>query len=356
MSMAFGSDIGSSYEWRLGQHVFEVTRKNIDVNTLSFDGRNQRIQHALRSDDLDPLTADQEEIRRTLGQVESDHINKLYWQIIEAGGLVSPLVVDTSGVVYEGNCRLAALQRLCLDYPGQPGFCAPPCEVLPDDFDEEARLLFLGDCHVAGKQKWDAQEVAEHVYRMVTQLNKPHDFIARTLRMSKTTVGRYVDAYEMLSAYLRTYPFPGNQYKWSYFFEFQKKKPLRDRRKDDPEFEERFGRWVEEGRLRRGEEVRRLPELLEDDEALDMIDNFGLNAALESHRARTAGDDPNGVLSTIEQAVLRLETLQARDLELFARPNSKGGKLIQDLYERVCLVARLAQVELDPSHATRSRR
>ena len=64
MSMAFGSDIGSSYEWRLGQRVFEVTRRNIDVNMLSFDGRNQRIQHALRSDGLDPLTADQEEIRR----------------------------------------------------------------------------------------------------------------------------------------------------------------------------------------------------------------------------------------------------------------------------------------------------
>ena len=106
----------------------------------------------------------------------------------------------------------------------------------PDDFDDEARLLFLGDCHVAGKQKWDAQEVAEHVYRMVTQLDKSHDFIARTLRMSKTTVGRYVDAYEMHSAYLRTYPFPGNQYKWSYFLEFQKKKPLKDRRRDDPEF------------------------------------------------------------------------------------------------------------------------
>ena len=135
--------------------------------------------------------------------------------------------------------------------------------------------------------------MAEHVYKMVTQLDKRHDFIARTLRMSKTTVGRYVDAYEMHSAYLRTYPFPGNQYKWSYFFEFQKKKPLRDRRKDEPEFEERFGRWVEEGRLRRGEEVRRLPELLDDDEALDMIDNFGFNAAWENHRARTTGNDPD---------------------------------------------------------------
>ena len=131
---------------------------------------------------------------------------------------------------------------------------------------------------------------------------------------------------------------------------------LRDRRKDDPEFEERFGRWVEEGRLRRGEEVRRLPELLGDDEALDMIDSVGFNAAWENHRARTAGDDPDGVLSTIEQAVLQLETLRARDFELFGRPDSKGGELIQRLYERVCLVARLAQVELGPSQPTGGRR
>ena len=190
----------------------------------------------------------------------------------------------------------------------------------------------------------------------VSQLNKPHDFIAKTLRMSKTTVGRYVEAYEMHSAYLRTYPFPGNQYRCSYFFEFQRKKALRDRRKDDPEFEERFGRWVEEGRLRRGEEVCRLPELLEDDEALDMIDSVGFNAAWENHRARTASDDPDGVLSTIEQAVLQLETLRARDFELFGRPDSKGGELIQRLYERVCLVARLAQVELGPSQPTGGRR
>ena len=356
MSMAFGSDVGTSYEWRLGQRVFEVSRRNIDLNDLRFDGRNPRIRHALRSDGLDPVTADQANIRYALGKVEQDHINKLYWQIVEAGGLLSPLVVDQEGTVYEGNCRLAALQRLCFDYPEQSGFCAPPCEILPPDFDEEARLLFLGDCHVAGKQKWDAQEVAEHVYRMATQLNKPHDFIARTLRMSKTTVGRYVDAYEMHTAFLRRYPFPGNQYKWSYFYEFQKKKPLRDRRKEDPEFEEQFGRWIEEGKLRRGEEVRRLPELLEDDETLAMIDEFGLNTAWEHHQAKITVDDPNGILLAIEQATRQLETLQARDLDLFGRPNSNGGKLIQRLYERVCLVARLAQVELDPAQAARGRR
>ena len=296
------------------------------------------------------MTADQEAIRSALGQVEQDHISKLYWQIIEAGGLVSPLVVDANGVVYEGNCRLAALQRLCQDYPEQPGFCTPPCEIVPEDFDQEARLLFLGDCHVAGKQRWDAQEVAEHVYKMVTQLHKSHEFIARTLRMSKGTVGRYVEAYEMHMAYLRQYPFPGNQYKWSYFFEFQKKKALRDRRREDAEFEGRFSRWVEDGKLRRGEDVRRLPELLDDDEALRIIDTVGFKPAWEHHQARRAVDDPRGILSIIEQATRQLETLPARDMELFGQPDSNASELLRRLYERVCLVARLAQVDLDLEH------
>ena len=347
MVTSFSSGVGNSYQWHLGQRAFTVTRKNKALDSLSFDGRNQRIQHALRTAGLDPVTADQAAIREALGIVEQDHINKLYHQIAEAGGLVSPLVVDMRGVVYEGNCRLAALQRLCQDYPEHPGFCAPPCEVLPEDFDEEARLLFLGDCHVAGKQKWDAQEVAEHVYRMVTQLNKSHEFVARTLRMSKGTVGRYVEAYGMHMAYLRRYPFPGNQYKWSYFFEFQKKKALRDRRKDDPEFEERFGDWVEHGRLGRGEDVRRLPELLEDPEALNLIDSASFSAAWEHYQARRVEADPDGVLATIEQAIQELETLPARDMELFSRPDSRAGGLLRRLHERVCLVARLARVDLE---------
>ena len=341
------TETANSYQWPLGQRIYTVCRTNIPLSDLLFDGRNQRIQHALRTDGLDPLTADQDQIRGALGKVEKDHINKLYWQIAEAGGLLSPLVVDATGTVYEGNCRLAALLRLCHDYPERTGFCSPPCEVLPSDFDEEARLLFLGDCHVAGKQEWDAQEIAEHVHRMVTKLNKSHDFIARTLRMSKSTVARYVDAYEMHMGYLRRYPFPGNQYKWSYFFEFQKKKALRERQKEDTGFEDRFGKWLEEGRLGRGENVRKIPELLCDPEALTLIDTAGFNAAWSHHQERVASDSAEEVLSTLAQAVRGLETLPARDMELFGQPDSRAGDLLRALHQRVCLVARLAQVDLE---------
>ena len=334
------------YEWRLGQRVFKVVRTVRPITTLQFDPRNQRIQHALRAEQIDPLSADQERIRASLLKVEGDHINKLYWQIGEAGGLLEPLIADENGVVVEGNCRLAALQRLCEDYPEQGAFCSPPCEIMPSEFDEEARLLYLGDCHVAGKQKWDAPEIAEHVYKMVTQLGKSHDFIAKTLRLSKGTVGKYVEAYEMLMAYLREYPFPGNQYKWSYFFEFQKKKQLRDRRGEDPAFETLFSSWVEDGKLSRGEQVRQLPELLEDQEALSLLDTVGFKAAWEHHQARRSVESDNSVLVAVEQAINELENLPARDMEVLGRPDSKGAELLRRLHERLILVARLAQIDL----------
>ena len=338
-------DAGHTYEWWLGQKTYVVRRMNMAVGALTFDPRNQRIQYSLRAQGTDPVSADQSAIGNALLEVEQDHINKLYYQIVEAGGILEPLIVS-DGVVVEGNCRLAALRRLCDDYPDQARFCSPPCEVLPSDFDEEARLLFLGDCHVAGKQKWDAAEIAEHVYKMVTQLGKSQDFIAKTLRMSKGTVGRHLDAYEMHTAYLRKYPFPGNQYRWSYFFEFQKKKLLRDRRREDQDFEARFHTWLEDGRLNRGEQVRQLPELLDDPDALHILDTAGFAAAWEHHQARVSTTNGDRVLAVIEEAIHELENLPARDMELLSMPGSPAAEALRRLNERVMLVARLAQIEL----------
>ena len=40
------------YEWRLGQRVFKVVRTVRPITTLQFDPRNQRIQHALRAEQI----------------------------------------------------------------------------------------------------------------------------------------------------------------------------------------------------------------------------------------------------------------------------------------------------------------
>ncbi len=336
------------YPWRLGQKVFIVQRMAKPLEELLFDPRNQRIQYALRSIGQNPVSTDQGSIYEALLKVERNHINKLYWQIVEAGGLVETLVVSADGIVIEGNCRLAALRRLCSDYPDEQAFCSPPCEVLPSDFDEEARLLYLGDCHVAGKQKWDAYEIAEHVYNMSTHLNKSHEFIARTLRLSKSTVGKYLDAYAMHTEFLHTYTSPGNIYKWSYFLEFQKRKQLRDRRREDAEFDARFAKWVEKGLLNRGEQVRQLPLLLDDEEVLTILDREGFKAAWGRYQQKIAvnGRDSFPVL---EHAINELQNLSVQEMEVLSDPKSHGAALLRELHERIQVVARLTRLELEVS-------
>jgi len=283
----------------------------------------------------------------TLNEVEKPHIDELYWSIYEAGGLIEPLVVRDDGVVIEGNCRLAALLRLCNDYPNQP-FCAPVCETLPPDFDEEARLLYLGDCHVAGKQKWDTYEIGSHILQMTTQLNKSQDFIARSLRMSKTTVSRYVDAFQMHNEFLRENPDPTNLHKWSYFFEFEKKKPLRDYLKENPAFKPRFFRWVRDGRIT-GMQVRDIPALLQDAEALKVLDQKGMAEAKLVHAKNVQDGETDSAESfvALDRAIEELESLPMKELEHLAKPDSPGAVKVRELYKRLNAVAKMAGLSLN---------
>jgi len=333
------------YAWQLGKREYVVQRGPKPLSELSFDPRNQRIQYALRAKGVDPLKATQEQIRETLTEYEKQHIDSLYWSIREAGGLLEPLVVRHDGLVLEGNCRLAALMRLCKEEPNE-SFCEPVCEVLPAAFDEEARLMYLGDCHVAGKQQWDPYEIADHIYKM-TQLGKSEEFVARSLRMSKTTVSRYVNSFQTHTEFLRENSDPANVHKWSYFFEFEKKKPLREHVKENPAFRERFFRWVRDGKIT-GMQVREIPELLGDTDALKALDIHGMAEAKAVHAKKVeANGAPAQSFVSLDRAIQELETLPMKELEHLSRPDSPGALKVRELYKRLIAVAKMAQFSLD---------
>ena len=343
MVIATNGKVG--YEWRLGKRDYLIERRSRPLSELRFDRRNQRIQYALKANGVDPLKADSNTIGETLNEFEKQNIGSLYHAIYEAGGLVNPLITTSDGVVVEGNCRLAALHRLCANFPNEE-FCSPPCEVLPEDFDEEARLLYLGDCHVAGKQAWDPYEIADHVHKM-TQLGKTQEFVAKTLRMSKTTVNRYVDAFEMHNEFLRDNPDSANVHKWSYFFEFQKKKALREHAKENPKFKERFFRWVRDGRIN-GMQVRELPALIGDDNALKALDQRGLDQAKAVHAEdAVASESGKDWFPVLDRAMQELEGLPVRELERLSRPDSAGAAKMRDLYRRLNSIARMAGLTLE---------
>jgi len=338
MVVAANGQVG--YAWQLGKREYLIKRGPKPLSELTFDPRNQRIQYALRAKGVDPVKADRDQIGDTLREYEKQHIDSLYFAIQEAGGLLEPLVVRDDGVVLEGNCRLAALLKLCKDYPNEQ-FCSPICEVLPTDFDEEARLMYLGDCHVAGKQQWDPYEIADHVFKMTTQIGKSQDFVAKSLRMSKTTVGRYVDAYQMHTEFLRENPEPANVHKWSYFFEFEKKKPLREYAKENPAFKQRFFRWVRDGKIT-GMQVREIPDLLQDDDALKALDQHDLATAKAVHAKKVDGAASTESFVALDRAIQELEGLPMKELEHLSRPDSPGALKVRELYKRLNAVAKMA--------------
>lgn len=338
----------TGYFWRLGGKDYLIERVAKPLSELRFDPRNQRIQYALKTQELDPLQASQEQILTALNVVEKKHITDLYHAIEMAGGILVPLIVTHDGIVIEGNCRLASLRRLCADSPN-PEYCSPPCEVLPQEFDDEARMIFLGECHVAGKKDWDAYEVGEHIYKMTHHLGKSEEFVAKVLRLSKTTVHRWGDAYEMLTEFLRDHPERGNIYKWSYFFELEKKKPLRDRAHADSTFKERFFRWVDEGKVQ-AIQVRDLTDLLGDEEALKALDDRGFAEAMRIHSIKaTATDEPKNTFPSLEMAIHELEAMPMKELARLSDPGSEGAATLQDLHRRLNVVAKMAGISLDPS-------
>src|SRR5437660_995249 len=109
--------------------------------------------------------------------------------------------------------------------------------------------LLLGELHIAGKIEWRAFDQAEYVWKMNKVFGKTYDFLATHLRWSRSKLSQKISAYEETKAYLERTGDPQGINRFSHFEEFMKKKPLRDRREQDPSFMEQFGKWVQDGKF-----------------------------------------------------------------------------------------------------------
>src|SRR5437660_155492 len=98
--------------------------------------------------------------------------------------------------------------------------------------------------------------------------------------MSKSQVNQLIRAFDMMkNKYLPKYPGPSSSRKFSYFEELFKKPPLRDWVNSTPGAEDLFIEWVGTNKLEQGAQVRELPSILEDEEAIKALSSEGFAAA-----------------------------------------------------------------------------
>src|SRR5439155_16715023 len=102
--------------------------------------------------------------------------------------------------------------------------------------------------------------------------------------------------------------------RFSHFEEFMKKKPLRDIVEADPTFMERFHGWVKERKIPMAIEVRLLPDVVKNEEALEALDKAGIEKA----RAVLVAKDPalkSNLYAVVDQAAQELETISLAEIK-----------------------------------------
>jgi hypothetical protein len=224
-------------------------------------------------------------------------------------------------------------------------FQSVPAMVFDGTLTEEDIAVLLADMYVAGKIRWDAYEQAKHVHDLFHIYGKPYEWLSNHLRMSKGTIRELLVTYKATSEFLQQYPTPGNVRKYSFFAELMKKRDLRERFENDPQFRQRFHKWLVEDKLMDARQVRSLESILSNPEAEEALDSSGYDAA---SRILTR-DDPtleSDLFLAIKQATEKLKSAPASDIQDFKAGNPQKIILLRNLHRAIEDLATLASVKL----------
>jgi len=98
---------------------------------------------------------------------------------------------------------------------------------------------------------------------------------------------------------------PEHRTKFSYFLEFYKNGRIQAHSDSIPDLQERFARWVRDGRIDTGARVRRLPKILDSREAIRLLDLIGFDAA-DEYLAKQHPEEQE-LYALVERTRIRLE-------------------------------------------------
>ncbi|MCG3145311.1 MAG: hypothetical protein HONDAALG_02900 [Gammaproteobacteria bacterium] len=333
---------GSVLTFRLGNADFSVKRELWPVEKLRLDPNNQRLGYLLRQHKKAP-TVNDAELHKILWDI--DQVKALYQSVYQNGGLLEDPVVRVDSTVVEGNCRTVVMRELHKKYSDDDRFSKVWVRVLPPNVTEEQISLLLGELHIAGKIEWRAFDQAEYVWKMNKVHGKTYDFLSTHLRWSRSKLSQKISAFEETRAYLERTGDPQGINRFSHFEEFMRKKPLRDWTERDPDFMRRFGQWVFDGKLPESKDVRDLPAILENADALHKFEKEGIRAA----RVLLQDANPSMVsnlYSAIDQASAELETISLQEITALQDGNEARLEKLRRLARTLRKIESFAGIKL----------
>jgi len=311
----------------------ELTPERVDINSVKLDADNPRIRYLVSSHGL--TNPSQDDLKGLLWQVNG--VQELLRKIRDNEGTIDAIILSQDGTVIEGNCRLACYRHL---YNGKdPAWQTIPAQRLPSISQRQIDIL-LSKYHVSGKINWRSYAQAGQIHRLRHTHKMSTADITRVTGIPDKTVKDLLKTYELMtSQILPALPGTRGLKKFSYVYEFYKDPKLEDWRSDDKQVRE-FSDWVVSGKIRKGEDVRELHQVLKSPKALKTL------------RTEKDGGKKAVQLVVRPSEFVRIETALGilGDLppELVERLKSdkKEQRVLKNLFAKIKDVADMAELDL----------
>lgn len=260
----------------------EIKRTKIPLKQLILDIKNPRIQYFLDTRLNDNIT--QEKIKFALAE-GNDQYEKLKEHIERNGGIYDPIWVAPQKdhfVVIEGNTRSFIYEELSEKYVNDGKWKTIDAYVMPHKIDRSAINFIRLEKHLFGQTPWDAYEKARELYRLHTHEDYSLRRLEQLTKLKAGDIRNNIQAYtDMQEQYLPKFNKPSERLKFSYFVEFRKNKDLKRFVKEGKLSLLEFCDWVGDGKFRRGEEIRKLPQVLKDEQSRQALIDDNFQAALD---------------------------------------------------------------------------
>jgi hypothetical protein len=310
----------ATYVRNIQGHSVELTLVEVDPNSVKLDPTNPRIGFSMRQ------LADEErnEGACVLLLTSQEDTEALRRSIVASKGIQEPIYIRADGRVAEGNRRVVALRAALEEFPGDPRFSKMPAWLIPDNTPEHVVQDLLNEVHLGSVRGWAPYERALQMQALMDG-GLIEDEIAERYRMTTREVRQQLAAVEFMDRLY--FPItsdptdPEHRAKFSYFLEFYKNGRIQDHSESIPDLPERFVRWVRDGHIDTGARVRRLPRILDSEEATRLLDVVGFDAA-DEYLAKQHPEEQE-LYALLERTRARLSVMTVTELMELGRSRER---------------------------------
>jgi hypothetical protein len=252
----------------------------VDPDKVKLDTTNPRLSFSMGQ----LSKAERNDPAATLLLTSQEDTEGLKRSIILSGGVQEPVYLRHDYTVAEGNRRVVAMRAAQEENPDDPKFNRMPAWLIPKGVPEETIQDLLNEIHLGSVRGWAPYEKALQM-RGLIKVGLVEEEVAERYRMTASEVRQQIAAAEMMDR--QYFPItkdpkdPQHRAKFSYFLEFLKNGRLRKHAEKIKDLPARFSKWVRDDKIPTGAKVRRLPKILDLNDAVKLLEISGFEAADE---------------------------------------------------------------------------